>query len=261
MNLPHDRSKAVSPSSVKPLLEMTKQEKTTFWTMNIMTAFPGIVVLVLLAYVASTLKPLQKPWENPGYQTFVWMMAGLFLLTALIPGAVVFRLILRRVRTGSYLPVGTELERLRARPKRPRSLRRRVLILYFAEAFLFALNAMHHTHGRTLGWLGGGLLALAIVVSLVEIVQPAGLNDRRARAPRREGFACPSCGQSPPNGKWWSCNQCKKAFDTFATSATCPNCGAWFSTTSCGNCKASHSMSQWAAAANARAGALSEQPR
>jgi hypothetical protein len=235
---------------------MTQQEKAAFWTANLLMALPGLVLLVVLGYVAWTLKLFEKPWEDAGEPGFVWMMAGLLLLVAVMPGTVLFKLVGRKVRTGSFLPAGAELERFRARTKRPRSFSRRVLALAFclAEGAFFALSARHHAHGQSLSWIGAGLFALAAVASAAEIFQPSRSNGRRASAARRDGFACPSCGQSPQIGKWWGCNQCKKPFDTFAASATCPHCGAWFSATKCIDCKESHPMSAWATAAAARAG-------
>ncbi|HNS20632.1 MAG TPA: M50 family metallopeptidase [Sedimentisphaerales bacterium] len=48
---------------------------------------------------------------------------------------------------------------------------------------------------------------------------------RLARAPRREGFACPSCRAAPPMGSFWSCPNCRTAFDVFEAQPACPQCG------------------------------------
>jgi hypothetical protein len=81
---------------------MTQQEKAAFWTANLLMALPGLVLLVVLGYVAWTLKLFEKPWEDAGEPGFVWMMAGLLLLVALMPGTVLFKLVGRKVRTGSF---------------------------------------------------------------------------------------------------------------------------------------------------------------
>lgn len=70
---------------------------------------------------------------------------------------------------------------------------------------------------------------------------------RQEKRPRRDGFACPSCGDKPPLGAFWKCAQCSQAFDTFATGAVCPHCGAQFPNTMCGACHQSHAMNEWSA--------------
>jgi Zn-dependent protease/predicted RNA-binding Zn-ribbon protein involved in translation (DUF1610 family) len=74
---------------------------------------------------------------------------------------------------------------------------------------------------------------------------------RMEKLPRHEGFACPSCGARPPVGALWRCAQCKQTFDTFESMAVCPHCGSQFPNTMCGECQKMHSISEWAAAANA----------
>ena len=69
---------------------------------------------------------------------------------------------------------------------------------------------------------------------------------RLAKMPRRDGFACPSCKTAPPLGAYWTCGQCKQAFDTFQTGAMCPVCGAAYSVTRCMDCGHSSPLSAWA---------------
>jgi Zn-dependent protease len=85
----------------------------------------------------------------------------------------------------------------------------------------------------------------------------SGLKSARAmlraeKRPRREGFACPSCGAKPPLGAYWKCARCSQVFDTFATGAVCPHCGAQFPNTLCGECHRPHPMSEWSASAYAQ---------
>ncbi len=68
---------------------------------------------------------------------------------------------------------------------------------------------------------------------------------RVENAPRREGFACPSCKTPPPVGAFWGCGKCRKAFDTFETRAVCPHCGTQFATTSCPECGNLSPISDW----------------
>src|ERR1043166_3097030 len=70
-----------------------------------------------------------------------------------------------------------------------------------------------------------------------------------AEAPRHEGFACPSCNGVPPAGAFWVCSRCRTAFDTFATQAVCPKCGAQFEVTRCLDCGAANPISAWSAPA------------
>ncbi len=65
------------------------------------------------------------------------------------------------------------------------------------------------------------------------------------KIPRRQGFACPTCNTAPPLGERWACGNCRQAFDTFATGAVCPHCGARYAETRCFDCGRSHPMNQW----------------
>lgn len=80
---------------------------------------------------------------------------------------------------------------------------------------------------------------------------------REEKRQRRDGFACPSCGEKPPLGPNWKCAKCNQTFDTFATGAVCPSCGAQYPNTMCGSCRQFHPMSAWAAAAYAQQGVAS----
>ena len=64
-------------------------------------------------------------------------------------------------------------------------------------------------------------------------------------APKRAGFACPSCGTPPPLGDFWTCSRCQKRFDTFSYHAVCPGCGGVFSATQCLNCGERHPIGAW----------------
>ena len=68
---------------------------------------------------------------------------------------------------------------------------------------------------------------------------------RLAKLPRHDGFACPSCQVAPVAGNFWVCGHCRTAFDTFATHAVCPQCGAQFNATACLECSAAHPLSEW----------------
>ncbi len=68
---------------------------------------------------------------------------------------------------------------------------------------------------------------------------------RIAKLPRREGFSCPFCRNAPPMGELWTCPNCHTRFDTFATQAVCPGCGAQFASTQCMDCGRRYPMSEW----------------
>jgi Zn-dependent protease len=59
---------------------------------------------------------------------------------------------------------------------------------------------------------------------------------RVAKAPRRDGLACPQCGVVPPVGAHWTCGRCRQPFDMFATQAICPRCGTQYAAMQCLEC-------------------------
>lgn len=62
--------------------------------------------------------------------------------------------------------------------------------------------------------------------------------------PRHTHAACPSCGNHPLAGPFWTCS-CGARFDTFATRQRCPNCNASFDNTSCPFCRTSSPATRW----------------
>lgn len=97
--------------------------------------------------------------------------------------------------------------------------------------------------------LKGGSVWLGAIALYMLLKCWAGMQTARALAkletlPRRPDFACPSCSQSPQIGNFWKC-KCGMRFDTFATQATCPQCGTQYPTTVCFNCRTQHPISEW----------------
>jgi Zn-dependent protease len=72
------------------------------------------------------------------------------------------------------------------------------------------------------------LIAAYILLSCWGGFKSAQALIRMEKLPRREGFACPSCGAHPPVGALWKCAECQQTFDTFESGAVCPYCGAQF---------------------------------
>ncbi len=94
-----------------------------------------------------------------------------------------------------------------------------------------------------------GAISVFILIYCWGGLRQAQALSRLAKAPRREGFACPSCKAAPPAGEYWVCSSCQKAFDTFQAGAACPHCGTRFARTSCFECGSASAISEWVAAA------------
>jgi Zn-dependent protease len=113
-----------------------------------------------------------------------------------------------------------------------------------------------------IGFIGAaGLICLALwmhstwsmfIAAYILLSCWGGFKNARAllrieRLPRRDGFACPSCGTHPPVGANWRCAGCKQTFDTFDSGAVCPHCGSQFPNTMCGECHKMHPIGEWSA--------------
>jgi Zn-dependent protease len=94
-------------------------------------------------------------------------------------------------------------------------------------------------------WLGA--IAVFMLMNSWAGLQQARALLQMAKLPRRDGFACPTCKTAPPVGEFWKCGNCGQQFDTFATGAVCPQCGARYTVTRCLDCGSQHSISEWMA--------------
>jgi Zn-dependent protease len=94
-----------------------------------------------------------------------------------------------------------------------------------------------------------GAICLFLLMNCWGGLQQARALSRMAKLPRREGFVCPTCGSAPPLGNFWMCGRCRQSFDTFQTQAVCLSCGIHSDMTQCLDCRRSHPMSDWMAAA------------
>ena len=97
-----------------------------------------------------------------------------------------------------------------------------------------------------IGSIWFGVLSVFILLNCWGGMKQAVMLLRAAKMPRHHGFSCPWCKASPPVGNFWRCAHCRVPFDTFATNATCPNCGTHFDVTRCLDCGRMHPMSEWA---------------
>jgi Zn-dependent protease/ATP-dependent Clp protease adapter protein ClpS len=80
--------------------------------------------------------------------------------------------------------------------------------------------------------------------SLVGFLQALTLQ-RILHGPRHQDFACPACGNSPPVGRLWRCDNCQTRFDTFKEHAECPQCHWPFSRTRCTYCGKLNPFDDW----------------
>lgn len=92
-------------------------------------------------------------------------------------------------------------------------------------------------------WMG--IMVVFMVMNCWSGLQQARVLIKIDRLPRRTGYSCPSCRAAPLLGPLWRCDHCGTAFDTFATQATCPNCGARFDTTRCADCGSTSPIIAW----------------
>ena len=92
-------------------------------------------------------------------------------------------------------------------------------------------------------WLG--ILAVFILLNCWNGLQHAMRLVRRARVPKREGVACPTCRAAPPAGAFWICPQCRRTFDVFETEPVCPHCGATVAVMRCLECGSDNPIAAW----------------
>jgi Zn-dependent protease/ATP-dependent Clp protease adapter protein ClpS len=95
----------------------------------------------------------------------------------------------------------------------------------------------------------GGLMTILVALfllyrSVVGFIQARTLQ-HILYGPRHKSFACPACGQSPPVGEFWVCDNCRARFDTFEHHSECPECGKRFPRTSCPTCHKMNPIDSW----------------
>ena len=90
-----------------------------------------------------------------------------------------------------------------------------------------------------------GIVAVFILLNCWGGLLQARALARAAKAPRHAEFSCPACKTAPPVGNFWLCGKCRKAFDTFSTRATCPQCGEQFPVTRCLDCGEMRPFNEW----------------
>ena len=132
---------------------------------------------------------------------------------------------------------------------RARSLMVAVVLGFVGIAGFFALSIFTHST-----WYA--ILSVYMLVSCWGGLKQAQALLKRAKIPRREGFACPSCRTAPPVGAYWKCGKCEQPFDTFETHGLCPHCSTQYVTTMCLDCQEQRLLNDWVVPVYASAGVL-----
>jgi Zn-dependent protease len=114
-----------------------------------------------------------------------------------------------------------------------------VSVIGFIGAFALIALALNE---RSL-WLG--VIAVFIALQAASGYRQATLLRQRLGMPRHDGLKCPSCGNPPIRGNYWSCGQCGASFDTFEHRGQCPNCSERFPETTCPECGQRHPIADW----------------
>lgn len=90
-----------------------------------------------------------------------------------------------------------------------------------------------------------GALAAFMLMNCWGGLQHARALLRFAKAPRRDGFVCPTCQAAPPVGEYWKCGKCGQPFDMFQNHGVCPNCSTQFAQTKCLDCGRINPLNNW----------------
>ncbi len=93
--------------------------------------------------------------------------------------------------------------------------RRRSLIAVTAIGLVGGLGLGLIAFSNSLLWLG--VIALFLTVACIGSFRAAQSLKRMENSPRREEFACASCQEHPPCGRFWRCRSCGTEFDIFET--------------------------------------------
>lgn len=128
---------------------------------------------------------------------------------------------------------------------RARSLMVATIIGFFGAAGLCALGVLAFFDLPASGiWVC--LMAAFICYQCFQSFKYARQLSLMAKAPRRDGFACPACQTAPPVGDFWHCGRCRRKFDPFGSQLTCPHCNAHYSHMVCLDCGTASPLGAWA---------------
>jgi hypothetical protein len=123
-----------------------------FWPQSVYVLFPMILSAVLIAF-GVVLINVSLSCICPGETSRVPQIALLAMAALLfcLPGLLLFNIIRRKVKTGSFLVSPEELAKARARCANPRSLKQRILAagLWWLIAGTWTFLALKHRHSAS----------------------------------------------------------------------------------------------------------------
>jgi Zn-dependent protease len=126
--------------------------------------------------------------------------------------------------------------------------RARSLLLVAVTGFLGVVGFMTLAWWKRSIWFAA--LSVLVLIHCWRGLKQAKALCRLSALPHHDGFACRFCKAEPPQGKFWRCEECSYAFDTFQTQAACPRCAAQFDLTQCMDCGEWQPMADWLTAAH-----------
>jgi len=94
-------------------------------------------------------------------------------------------------------------------------------------------------------WWWYSLIALFVTFFSIMGFRNARFLLEMMQAPRREGAACPSCGEPPPVGEFWRCGSCLGQIDVFEWGGICPDCGNSQTRMPCTSCGRRSLYADW----------------
>jgi Zn-dependent protease len=97
-------------------------------------------------------------------------------------------------------------------------------------------------------WIG--FIAAFMLMNCWSGLKQAAILGRISRLPRRDGFACPVCGEPPLRGPVWRCNSCQQPVDAFEVRGACPHCGSAILSATCIDCGTESPLATWGHATN-----------
>src|SRR5260370_1017353 len=120
-----------------------------------------------------------------------------------------------------------------------------ILLLIAAFSVIIQLLTLGMGGNDVVGAIFFVLISLFVLGRSILGFRQALLLQRLQHGPRHRDFACPACGQSPPVGEFWRCDNCRTRFDTFEHHAECPECGKRFPHTRCTACMKLNPIDHW----------------
>jgi Zn-dependent protease len=119
------------------------------------------------------------------------------------------------------------------------------IVGFIGVAVLLVLVGVSFFSGSPSNSIRFALLVVFLILNCWSGLRQALALSKVAKAPRRQGFACPVCKAQPPVGNFWHCGKCRQPFDTFGTLGYCPNCSTQYTNTTCPECGNMRPIVEW----------------